>query len=618
MAQKQTNGSSKDPKIADQDTKRSDAGNTGRSGHRDSKSPGRKFSNSGRGKGKKPGGSKETEVDIKDSAINMEDLSARGLRDGSSGKNDIRFWNKFPGLFDPATRIQRRTQVGADFELGSGSSVVSNSATPVVPGIMILRFAPTIGVCKQSSDPVNQLLTSSYAWYRNHYRAASRYEPVDIGLYNIGIASAASVWCEFSRVIGLVKAAKQDNLYFARDIVNALGYDFENLNANLADAQQMINTLASELRRWSLPADLAVVSRWAQLSSNVYKDSDSPTAQIYVWQMDGYYQYVEGNVSATPPTVGYLKYVKFNQRLAATPQLVAGTAKMTLDDMAEIANTLMLPFFGSSALAQIAADTAQALDYAGLMKYPDLAADFVIEPKYEPEEQAQIENSLFVGNVTPSDITQAVVSPNANQPNYLIQTVSTVFPEGSTVAPFFLEHGKFINYHDDKNTADDVMINTRMMPTGKVSVTGTDVRITLSSYGTEIPTLFYLVTKSNLITTSAPTGLNAVQIGFTSAFALNPGVSSELDVQINNYSLLTTLISAFDWHPQVYVYGMKLGYASGVLPWFGGSSDQLQFLRALLDFDEYSTINDSELRQLHTAAVMSAFFIDKVTYYNPQ
>lgn len=547
------------------------------------------------------------------------DISTYGLRDGSSGKNDPSFWNKMTGIYRPATSIPINAQLGVNPLLSGFNSSEVESPLASIPGIMVMHFTPVVGQCTTSTDPLNALLTSSYAWYRSNYRAASRYEPADIGIYYVGISSAAMMWAEFTRIIGLVRLSKMRNLYYPQQLVRALGYDYENLAKNLSDLEELINTFASQLRRWPIPSELAVTKRWAQLSSNVYKDADSETAQTYVWQTNGFYTYNEGSETIA----GKLEWNAFSTDTVPWSQnTVASQATLTIDNIAEIIQQMMTPFFGSSSMAQIASDTSSALGVGALFTIPDIAPNFTIEPKYELEEQAQIENALFIGAVSPSDITQTVPNPSANQASYLTQTVTphVVFPIGSdlTARPLVLTHNKIVNFHNPHEiSSDDIMVNTRFMPTGRIYSDSDGEHITLDAYGTEIATTFKVVVMCDTNRDGNPHGVQ--KVGLSSWVYDQSAPASETIATLYHSLVLSQLISAFDWHPIVYKYARGMVSAPYTDYFTGGNTDADAYCMVGVegDIDQYAQISNTELKSLHTAAVMSAFFVDKVTYYTP-
>lgn len=552
---------------------------------------------------------KEVEVNVKAKSINKADLSGYGLRDGSSGKNDISFWNKFPGLFSNATRIQAASQVGSRLPWNVTqmdndalemplSSAVNNVS---VPGVMVMRFIPTIGEAMNGRSPINQLLTSSYAWYRSHYRASARYEPADIGIYDVAISSASMLWAELTRLVGLLRMYKSRNLYTARAVIQALGYDCEDLVTNMANLEQFVNTFAAQLRQWPLPRELSLAARWVQLSSNVYKDSDSDTAQLYLWQTNGYYVYQEGTSASTAGMLVYNEWKIMRDRIMNGDE--CGT--MTFENIVSKVNRILDPFFGSSSMAQLASDTSTAVGEQNMYDYPDINPNFIIEPKYEPEEQAQIENATFLGIVAPLDtdnffnIKQVVGDPATNTATYLQQQIAFDIPTtksaGFSETPLFLQMNRVLNVHGKTMTPDDIMINTRMMPVGTVSVEVDNsspttpsyyYSVTLTAYGTEVPTTMTLVS-SSIVNSNLYTAL----LTFGSGSRINlsnlslPG--DNLRLTAVPYIMKNILASAFDWHPVFYTFASGFQYGLNEKTYYGGSA-QTDFIGATVDYDEYS------------------------------
>lgn len=574
----------------------------------------------------------KVEVDIPRSSVNKADFSNFGLRSGSSGKNDISFWNKFPALFSNATRIQAPSQVGSvlpwdprpmsnDALNRQLSSSVNNAS---VPGIMVLRYIPTIGEVQNNRSPINQLLTSSYAWYRSHYRAAARYEPADIGIYYTAISSAAMLWAELTRLVGLVRMYKSRNLYSARSIIQSLGYDCDDLVTNLANLEQFVNTFAAQLRQWPLPKELSLAARWVQLSSNIYKDSDDDTAQLYVWQTNGYYVFEEGASDNPAGRLTYKEWITVRDRINEGDDF--GT--MTYSDIVSKINRLLDPFFGSSSMAQLASDTSTAIGEANMYDYPDIRPNFVIEPKYEPEEQAQIENATFLGIVTiprgsgALDITQVIPDPSANTATYLTQHVgfdmAATAEAGVEDYPLFLQTNRVLNVHGKEMSPEDVMINTRMMPVGTVTSEldtpeANYYNVTMTSYGTEIPTTMTIASISE-VKGSLYTALITFGSGTSIDLSVINAPGTYLQLSMTSYVMKSILPNAFDWHPTFYTFARGLRYGENERTYYGGSS-QYDFIGATVDYDEYTLVDDDQLTELHKVAALSALYIPSVSYY---
>lgn len=175
--------------------------------------------------------------------------------------------------------------------------VLPESMADRVPGVLIVKYKPTVGselheidgartYTAKAADAYFEVLTQGYS-------AEVPFEAPDMLMATLAGESLYAAMIEGKRVYGLMKKYAQFNSYYARDVVLALGFDFDDWKENLANFRSEFNILVNEVNKTvAVPKDFAIGDRWEFLGSHVFSDSVDPEyGTAIAWVSSGHLTY---------------------------------------------------------------------------------------------------------------------------------------------------------------------------------------------------------------------------------------------------------------------------------------------------------------------------------------
>ena len=169
---------------------------------------------------------------------------------------------------------------------GMAKGTTSNDRTPAI-------ITYPVWHCIGSSDTSrNNYLTRAadtyYQYVTQGFTGAVDFEAPDLLFTALAGESLLALLIEGKRAYGLMKYYLQNNKYYARTIVRALGFDFDDLNDNLANFRTEYNIRVAQINKLiAIPKSFFIGDRWEYLASWIFTDTDSPeysTAYAYVIQ----------------------------------------------------------------------------------------------------------------------------------------------------------------------------------------------------------------------------------------------------------------------------------------------------------------------------------------------
>lgn len=177
---------------------------------------------------------------------------------------------------------------------------VTNTAVPgyrnfCEPGILTYDVVPVLP--KDSNSGINQQIMEYYTKIYSVSTAANAFQPADLYQYMICLASAYTVYVSFARAYGSMMSYSALNLYSPKQIVTAMGFDYDSLSNDLPSFRFELTKLCNALRKFVVPKDITLFDRWIYLADNIFTDRDAkdPRAKLFMYRLTGYYAYGDGN-----------------------------------------------------------------------------------------------------------------------------------------------------------------------------------------------------------------------------------------------------------------------------------------------------------------------------------
>lgn len=498
-------------------------------------------------------------------------------------QNDASWYYKDAQILKDVASFSFNKPLGTNLNLTRTytTNPVSGAFTSV-PGVMALEIVPAPGISDDAQSPINLAAQDLYTFVRYKNSGAANYDAPDLMMYLLAMDSLYSAWNWMKRVYGIASTYSQRNFYLPAALYGMEGLDMQNIYANLADFRAYLNMAARRISAFCVPATFTYMVRHAWLFSNLYTDSDTAKAQVYMYMPKWFYTYDE----TSSPQGGMLKPIFFGN--GTYTQKATG---VTWTQLTSMLDTMINNLQYSEDIGIMSGDILKAYGEGSLFKVGTFDADYQVSPVYSKEVLTQIENADYLNPIfltLATDNTFAIVQdPNTNFITYRPMVKSTAGAE----------EGHHLNFHWDNPTPEDVMVATRLMHAERSGKVGADTYIIVESCGSEIVTDVYVgrfaqQVLSNYLTPAVNNGGQTYYINSVTAPLFINGQATDLP-------LLTLQILSqitFDWCPM-----MVLEYKNTTGP--------VTVLAELRDWDNYVFLDEQDLEALNTVALLSEFNI---------
>lgn len=508
---------------------------------------------------------------------------------GSKVSNDPAWYFKDKNILNSVASFSYNSGVGrrVDFAKafpGSGNTVVKNAATAsTISGIMSLDIAPVPGISKDAQDPLNLAAVNVYGYVRYKNSGSKNYDAPDLMLYLMAMDSIYACWNWLKRIYSVASTYSQLNTYQPKGYFAAENVDMDDILSNLADFRGWLNVKANEISAYCVPATMTYNVRHSWLFSNIYKDSDTSKAQEYMYVPSLFYAYDE----TTSPKGGKLSPIPTpggSFWLPGTPAKLSDLKKI-LNDMLERLNY-------SEDIGIMSGDILKAYGESGLFTLSTFDADVKLEPVYNREVLTQIENAtICTFNYADLPTFNIVQNPDTN---FLTFAPHTTF-DGN-----FTTENRFVNFHWDNPSPEDLVVATRLITSLGADLTpGEGVDLPVTTCGSEIVTSAHIVTWAEDVEIQTPgTGkpLKLIKTRLTYKFPYMGTDMLASDVRLVAYcwDVIAKMVQ-FDWAPMVPIGYQTERNVSGLL--YG----------VLWDFDVYTVIDPENMAAINQMALLTEF-----------
>lgn len=503
--------------------------------------------------------STSTRVPAAGKYVNRSESNLGAVCNHPTAGNDPSWYSELPELVRDAASLAFAQPLGNKFQIAN-SDALTNGANYVLPGILQIRYLPSPGISTLQNAPVNVAAMDIYSWVRHMNSGHSNYDPVDLMLYLLAMDSVYSYWAFVRRIYGIAMVYSQSNRYWPEALLKMMGQDPQEIMHNLANLRTFLNAFAYKMSCFNTPSIFTYYKRHVWMNSGIWADDLTAKSQVYFYQPEGFYKYVE-----TGTTGGSLTLIPYGDT----------SAHSGLQYLFDVGNQLMYALLRSEDCGIKSGDILKAYkDICPMNVFDSVNEDEVVIPTYDEEVLTQIENTMCYGALTNTDITQAdgVLQFNPTRTNF----------------NFGHNFMNILNVHSDEWKAPEyVLTATRNMPVVNRDITAESHALTFKSTGSEICTRY--------------------TIGqFNPSFTLETqNFSSFLDVDldISPFSMwkLNDMMSAFERHPKLVMMKnntstSKYGYESILWQW-----------------SDYTILHDVTLGNMHEVALMSQFALNAIS-----
>lgn len=483
-----------------------------------------------------------------------------------SKSNPIEFYNKYTQFAQDASRIPFALPLGAPYTV----KTQSNSTQHVIPGVMRLSFAPTVGISNSNESPMNRSSINYYAGLRSRQKAFGDYDHQDVTMMLLAIDSACMFHALGRRLYGIMRDMTPVNEYYPRVLVAAHNLVFSQTQKELQDFRAWLNEFALRIEQYTLPDDIALIKRHQWMCEGLYTDSESSRAQTYLFVPTGFWRY-----NNTVTTGSQLEWVQFSKPDSANVQL-------TVEQFEAIGDSLINAISNEADFALISGDLTAYYEGSPTLKLPYVTEDYTILPSYDKVVLSQIENAMIVGDWA-ADYTP-VISQNP-----AVNGGAILFSPITKGAPYNHVLSTYMNMRMESPSSDEVMEATRLMVDWEENdVIEPEIKVTFTLKAIASEILQWIdVYRYN------PANLNAAQhISITD----NTRYFDQGDTEAQEANLIEELIllNKFDWAPQVHYFHLD-------------AINTILYLGSSWDTDNFTPIDAKYLSTIHSAALYSLF-----------
>lgn len=452
-----------------------------------------------------------------------------------------------------------------------------------IPGVYAIKLAPSVGISKDNSSPVNIAARNIYSFVRHANSGHSNYDAPDLMLYLLAMDQLYSALAFMSRAYGVMSYYSQANRYLPKALMYAMGLDYDDFVAQLADFRYFINSSAVKVGSMCVPKSMSYFARHMWMYSNVYKDSAAWKAGLYLYTPYSFWKYAP----VASAQGGSLVEVK-----------VTGAASTKLMTFAEL-RTMMTDMMNAIILDEdsniMSGDILKAFTADGVFKIGPISEDYTVEPVHNVEVLGQINNATLVGkSLLNNTVTQSVTGATAGALLYNPALASDTF----TTTHYSMD--TLFNCFSDTPTPEEVMVNSRLTiqtvgnSSGSYGLTSTGSEIAL--YGQ----IYTFVADSN-------DKWDVVTPAYATTVVKYPFYDSA-SIDIESFANITGQQECFDWHPQVIPV---TGTVNG-----SGAITAGTILWPQIDLDNYTMMNACDLEKMHETALLSQFAVPQMGTWN--
>ena len=477
---------------------------------------------------------------------------------------------------DPAwyTRASDLTLNAGNFSFNNAAGMPLNNLEGAsgesftVPGIVSATYSMVPGVTWDNANSAVNLAARALYDKVNYKNSRNfSYDAPDLMMYVYGVSSCYALWAYMSRIYGVMNTYSVTNRYIPDALVHAMGMNPKEIRTNMADFLYHINMFARRVNALPVPDDLPLFSRYMWMPMNVWMDSESKKAGLFLYTPSYFWQYVEND------TTGLASYLK---------PYTWGVTQHTLLDLYTMCNDLVEALLGSQDINNMGSDILKA--YEGkIVQLPGIDPGYVVTPQYSAEVLQQFHNSMRITASTVSKIpttgtwtagTYGIIH-QSNAKDYI---EFKYYTSDSTETKFKETSNKILDAFSDSPSPEDVFVMTRFM----FSADGGNIM----SCGTEIINtmwVVYFASDGSTVLSSLPEYITTLDVDGTAGTILD-----FLEAQ----SHLTFFTNA----------PLTLGVYTA------SSTGETDF-RIVGDLTNYTTISSDSLEKLHIASMLSLFSV---------
>lgn len=447
-----------------------------------------------------------------------------------------------------------------------------------VSGIARIDYEMVPGISKDGASAINMAAKKLYTFVRHVNSGSRNYDSPDLVMYCYSVISTYAFIAACERVYGIIKEYSCKNRYYAKAIVQSMGFDYDSIILNLADFRLMLNIAISKLNTLKVPSYWTIWTKEWYLNLAMFKDGDVDKSQIYYYRMRHAWKYNESGTY-----VGSLTPVDLY-----SASLDVTAIQSTLD-------TLINALVASEDINIMSGDILKAYG-DNVINMPLISEDFTVLPIYDRDALELIHNTTcYALNFNYSANAGFIIRQDQNTNsiifNPVVNTSGIIAATDSGNTNVYAKgESEYLNFFRDDIGYKDIVSASAMTLIHHCDNSGTKVEI--DSCGTEFPTATTIFSLPNSGVTLDTKIYHRFEILSTMSLGITDAATM-LDECTNQSKFLNNL-TKFDWAPRCL---FSLGFNGA------GGGEQVE----LFDLYNFTAISRSDVNKLHDLHVLAGF-----------
>lgn len=557
-----------------------------------------------------------------------------------SKPNDVSWYAKNKDLLTAGASFPYGYPVGSLMDLSNKE--YPHAGKLVVSGICAINLLPFPGVSRDVNSPVNIAARKLYSWIRHANSGRANYDPNDLMFYILSMDSIYTMFWHGVRAYGTIMLYNQQNRYVPSALIEALGFDNDDIRRNYAQLRYGLIKLATQINNLVVPDTMDVFKRHRWCFSNLYADGTSPKAQIYLYRPEGYYSFQFTETSELVPQLAYTQ-IKYPSETSPNEDL------FTVDSYLRLLDSMIYPIMSNynEDFGIISGDIMKAYDTSQLYTLPSIPENYTVIPSYSEEVLSQFQNATLLGRPVASSLTITQVNDPSDENagaiicNPLWQLLSatstgfagiTSFDDSFDVTEYDVRcMNRLVSLNLNAPNPADTMVATRLTNILQPNEEGTYLQLVNS--GTEIATVGYVYrmktggynspdyTVRNFFIDRTIQGTPYLYHSSNNMYLQANGWYKP---QVSDTFADVVRLSHFRFHPMMIISLFPFSYSNPTniakVPNAGDSlvqgfedvklaSGQNVSNYYAMEIDNYTGLSAQDLDQLHTIAVLSEYDI---------
>lgn len=339
----------------------------------------------------------------------------------SKGYADFAF-NVKPGISYDATR---------NSTIANGIQITNASLSKQyqMPGIAIYKYIPLYGNSTTPQSTLNVVAQQVWKRVRNLVsNNQTRYEAADMFMYLLAMDQVYLMIHELKRIFRLVNTFTNENRDIPRKILNALGYDFNDIVSNLANYRAKLNIIIGDINTLYVPDIFDIFKRRAVMGQSIIMDDSSKPGQLIIPEASGYMIF-DPVLMSTGSCLSYVdkidmfgttKWLDGTSSKATTSSMTYTKYKMdtVLTKIQRIVQTLTL----DQEISMMSGDISKAFD-SQLFSLPYLGELETVDIVTDDNLREQFKNSLVL-DIPGANYSDMVASGISNKETAVKQNIN--------------------------------------------------------------------------------------------------------------------------------------------------------------------------------------------------